>query len=229
MLTERKEQLLRVLVEEYIESVQPIGSRALGELSGLDVSAPTIRNELRALEEAGYLMHPHTSAGRIPTEQGYRYYVHELLPSVLNVKKKKAVLPFSSDALTTAEARKGLARSIAEQSGNAVILSLGRGHVYYTGMSHLFAQPEFHDYAQTVQVSAVFDHCEEHLPALREQAKERGVDVYIGSENPLGAACSSIVSVYPDDVLMLILGPLRMRYRENLTMMNVLAQQWATA
>jgi heat-inducible transcriptional repressor len=78
-LTARQREILRRLVEEYVASGQPVGSKYLVEHSGLTVSASTVRNELAVLEELGLLTHPHTSAGRVPTEAGYRLYADELL------------------------------------------------------------------------------------------------------------------------------------------------------
>ena len=78
-LTERKKKILRAVVESYIETAEPVGSKALMGLAGLNVSSATIRNELADLTELGYLEQPHTSAGRIPSPQGYRLYVNELM------------------------------------------------------------------------------------------------------------------------------------------------------
>jgi heat-inducible transcriptional repressor len=78
-LTERQREILRRIVEEYVAHGQPVGSKTLIELAGLDVSSSTVRSELADLERRGLLTHPHTSAGRTPTEAGYRVYVDELL------------------------------------------------------------------------------------------------------------------------------------------------------
>jgi len=78
-LTERQRRTLAFVVREYVETAQPVGSETLVRKRGLRVSSATIRNELAALEEMGYLMHPHTSAGRVPTEKGYRYFVESLM------------------------------------------------------------------------------------------------------------------------------------------------------
>lgn len=77
-MTDRRRRILELVVREYINTAQPVGSEALSRLQ-LGVSSATIRNELAALEEGGYLRHPHTSAGRIPTEKGYRYFVESLM------------------------------------------------------------------------------------------------------------------------------------------------------
>lgn len=79
MLTERREQLLRFIVEEHVRSAQPVPSAALARKRDLGVSSATIRNEMARLEEDGFIVQPHTSAGRIPTDKGYRYYVETLM------------------------------------------------------------------------------------------------------------------------------------------------------
>src|SRR5438876_3987958 len=81
-LTARQREILRRVVEEYVSTGEPVGSKTLVERSAMSVSSSTVRNELAALEERGLLMHPHTSAGRIPTETGYRVFAHELLEHV---------------------------------------------------------------------------------------------------------------------------------------------------
>src|SRR6266496_2903919 len=78
-LTPRQRELLARVVEEYVATGQPVGSKHLVERAGLNVSPSTVRNELAELESRGLLSHPHTSAGRVPTEQGYRFYADELL------------------------------------------------------------------------------------------------------------------------------------------------------
>ena len=81
-LSERKREILRRVVEEYVATGQPVGSRALVERAGLGVSPSTVRGELAELEALGFLTHPHTSAGRVPTESGYRLYAEELVETL---------------------------------------------------------------------------------------------------------------------------------------------------
>ena len=93
-LDDRKAAVLRAVVEEYIETAQPVGSGHVVTSSGLAVSAATIRNEMGALERDGYLHQPHTSAGRVPTEKGYRFYVDNLVPSDLQTADAERVRDF---------------------------------------------------------------------------------------------------------------------------------------
>lgn len=80
-LDERKERILREIVESYVAAGEPVGSRVISDAPEMNVSSATIRNEMGILEREGYISQPHTSAGRIPTDKGYRYYVDELAPS----------------------------------------------------------------------------------------------------------------------------------------------------
>ena len=81
-LTLRQQSILGIVIRTYVATAQPVSSKAFLELSGLDFSSATIRNEMAVLEDLGYLTHPHTSAGRIPTDKGYRYFVERLLGDV---------------------------------------------------------------------------------------------------------------------------------------------------
>lgn len=83
MLSERRQRVLRALIEDYIEFALPVGSRTLTERHRLGVSPATVRNDLSALEDAGFIQQPHTSAGRVPTDAGYRTFVDDLLSSGL--------------------------------------------------------------------------------------------------------------------------------------------------
>src|SRR5574342_276187 len=81
-LSERQKTLLLLIIRDYIDSGQPVGSKRLAEHYHLDLSSATIRNEMSVLTEIGYLRQPHTSAGRVPTEEGYRYFVSQLMYKV---------------------------------------------------------------------------------------------------------------------------------------------------
>ena len=79
VVNDRKLKILAAVVDEYIRTGEPVGSKAVSQLADINVSAATIRNDMAALEQLGYLEQPHTSAGRIPTFLGYRLYIDELM------------------------------------------------------------------------------------------------------------------------------------------------------
>ena len=104
MLDERKAAILRAVVEEYIDTAQPVGSGHVARAPGVDVSSATVRNEMAGLEADGYLRHPHTSAGRVPTEKGYRFFVDHLRrPARLQGRSAEEVRDFFARAHGEAE------------------------------------------------------------------------------------------------------------------------------
>jgi heat-inducible transcriptional repressor len=99
MLDERKAAILRAVVQEYIETAQPVGSGHVARSSGINVSPATIRNDMAALEQEGFLHQPHTSAGRVPTDKGYRHFVDHLTsPSSLDAAQRQQVKAFFATA-----------------------------------------------------------------------------------------------------------------------------------
>ena len=78
-LDERKRKILKAIIQTYLETGEPVGSRTISKYTDLNLSSATIRNEMSDLEEMGYILQPHTSAGRIPSDKGYRLYVDELM------------------------------------------------------------------------------------------------------------------------------------------------------
>lgn len=224
-MEKRQEQLLKLVIESYIKTAQPVGSQFLAQLGELDVSGATIRNELSFLEKEGFLTHPHTSAGRIPTELGYKYYVEHLadfgqVADAYTVNAKKIIEANLEKELTLKE----VAKLSAAYSQNAIIIAFGKDKIYYTGISYLFAQPEFQNVNQTIRVSSIFDHCEEHVPGLFEKAQSSEAIVLIGSENPLGAFCSTVLVKMNDDLLVALLGPIRMDYEKNIGIISHIKQ-----
>lgn len=99
MSEERRQAVLRAIVEGYVATSEPVGSTSLAQRSGFDVSAATIRNDMAALEDEGLIIQPHTSAGRVPTDKGYRSFVDHLAATALPEPHKRAITTFLSDAV----------------------------------------------------------------------------------------------------------------------------------
>lgn len=216
-MTERQAKLLTLVVENYIKTGVPVGSTFVVEEGRLDVSGATVRNEMRDLEESGYLTHPHTSAGRIPTEMGYRLYVEELCVSRPITKKDQDDIERSVHDLSEKKEKvKGIAKTVAKQVHNAVIVSFGGKSLYYTGISELFAHPEFKDYAATVEMSAIFDQCEDNIDAVFRAVQVDTPVALIGKQNPLGSACGLVGQRIGNKDLFLVLGPMRMDYQKTI-------------
>lgn len=121
-LTERQRLVLKTIVKTYLESGEPVGSRTLSKLPNLDVSPATIRNEMSDLEELGYLISPHTSAGRIPTDKGYRFFVDNLM-----IEKELEFETFKNEMFQKVDQlenmMKGLVKTLASNTHYAALVS----------------------------------------------------------------------------------------------------------
>ncbi|NCO05150.1 MAG: hypothetical protein GW939_03310 [Candidatus Magasanikbacteria bacterium] len=218
MLSNRQQQILHIIIEYVIKTAEPVGSKFLAENSALSVSAPTLRNEMRVLEEQGYLTHLYTSAGRIPTEKGYRAYVESLEPPILSTKTKSALESLLKQEDKT-KAMKFIAKQVAEHTQNAVFVSFGTDSVYYTGLSQLFTQPEFRNYSHTINVSSIFDTVDERIDELQAKITQRPT-VLIGKENPFGSMCSIVATPFGEENMFSIMGPIRMDYKKNIAIIS---------
>jgi len=221
-MNDRQEQLLKLVIENHIATAEPIGSRFLVDKAGLDWSEATVRNDLRSLEDGGYLTHPHTSAGRLPTNLGYRYYVDHLDFDSSSAEKtneklfQKAILS-DSDYET---ARKNLAKTLVELSKETVLLAFSPTKVYYTGLANLFKKPELLELNLVADISRMFDHCEECLDDFYDKA-DRIPKYFIGEEeHPFGGILSVAAMKFGESGLLALLGPKRMNYKKNWVLMN---------
>lgn len=220
-MEKRKQELLKLIIENYIKTAEPVGSSFLVEKAGLKVSAPTVRNEMRELEENGFLTHPHTSAGRIPTELGYQYYVENLMESEkVKLKIKNKIEEVLKNEEEKNKKIKNIAKLIAEETGGAVIVAFGQDNVYYTGLTNLFSQSEFSDQASLTSISSIFDHCEDRMEDMFEVIGEE-VGILIGQKNPFGNACGLVAIKFGENNLFTIVGPMRMDYGKSVELLKL--------
>lgn len=123
MLDDRKLAVLRAIVEDYVSTKEPVGSKALAERHSLGVSPATIRNEMVALEEEGYITQPHTSAGRIPTDKGYRLFVDRLSTvKPLSSAERRAIETFLGGAIDLDEIVARTVRLLAQLTRQVAIV-----------------------------------------------------------------------------------------------------------
>lgn len=223
-MDERLQQLFALVVEEVIETAEPVGSQSLVEKHQLDVSSATVRNWFAQLEEQGLMMQPHTSSGRIPTELGYRLYVDELLTRrPLGKRDRQELEQIAADQPDRARRLKAVAKRVAEISGNAIVIGLGEADTYYTGLSQLFAQPEFRDWNRMVSLGQILDRLDEVLHTVRRTKFDQPVAL-IGQQCPFGNACSSMLFTLHDGTLFGILGPMRMDYRRGFALLSTIQE-----
>lgn len=216
-MEERQKEILKVVIDEYIKTAQPVGSSYLAEKHFPDLSPATIRNELAELEEQGLIYQPHTSAGRIPTTLGYQYYINHFVTDSHISRKDQEELD-DVNLTTEHESIKALAKQLSELSQQTIITAFSANDLYYTGLSHLFRQPEFTDPSLIYSMSEVIDNLDQVINQCFLQTEELP-QILIGDTNPFGRDASSIVVKTELDgqpLVISILGPKRMDYHKNL-------------
>jgi len=219
-MTERQRLILAAIIEQHAEIAAPVGSVMLAKLFG--VSSATIRSEMARLEEAGYIIQPHTSAGRIPTDAGYRFYVNSLnevyaneVPGLLTDRSARAIEARVQNHSDHADrAIRGAVDSLVELTQNLGIATIG-DELYMSGIGNLFSQPEFLQGDHVQVMARLLDNLE---PWLREAKPNEPLNVYIGAENPIGKASGATLiisrfrSPYSDNSYIGVLGPTRQSY-----------------
>ncbi len=219
-MTERQVRILAAIIEQYAEVAVPVGSVTLAKLFG--VSSATIRSEMAQLEELDLIMQPHTSAGRVPTDKGYRYYVNQLgdlrgteQPQLADRSTRAIDARVATFGDRTDRAIRSAVDSLAEVTHNLGLATIG-DQLYISGMGNLFSQPEFITNPHNVQqIASLLDNLE---PWLREAAPNEPLNVFIGAENPIGKSSqasliiSRFCSPYSDGSYIGVLGPTRQDY-----------------
>lgn len=218
----RKENLLYEIIESYIKTFEPVGSKQIASSDKFELSPATIRNEMADLEKMGYITHPHISAGRIPTEKGYKYFVDNFLEEKDLTKKEQEFLEVAfSDQ--SQKKMKNLAKGVAEISRVGVFIAFDDNNLYYTGISNLFSHPEFYSYQFTHSMSEIIDGLDEVISDIFDQVQKE-TEIMIGKDNPFGEECSSMIMPFKQKNspkgLFGILGPLRMDYQKNYSVLQ---------
>ncbi len=221
-MTERQQNLIRNIIEEYIEKVQPVGSEVLSDRIEPKISSATIRNEMVELVRGGYLEQPHLSAGRIPTLKGWQYYLDGLLTEKLPSTYKNNLLKIKIKERDQRVMMKSWARKISELAGQLCVLAFSDNDFYYTGLTNLLNQPEFKDQTVVYNLSQVIDHLDKILMENFDSLGKE-IRVLIGKENPFGSFGSAIFTrlmFSKKYILIGILGPIRMNYKQNLALIK---------
>ena len=240
-ITRRQKEILCQIIEEYAETASPVGSVMLAKLFG--VSSATIRAEMARLEALGLIAQPHTSAGRVPTDAGYRFYVNALngdgaefedaayeakAPETRmiedgNLRRGMHALEVRVSSQSRADtAIRGAVDALVELTGNLGLATIGE-QLYLAGISRLFTQPEFGDTRRVQSVAKLLDNLE---PWLREAAPGEPLNIFIGQENPIGRnsevslIISKFRSPFSDRSYIGVLGPTRQNYSKVMSLVR---------
>lgn len=188
-LTQRQIEILKAIVEEYINTADAVGSETLEKKYNLSASPATIRNEMVHLSELGYIKKPHSSAGRVPTPEGMKFYVRELmrekeLSVVEEVALKEKVWDFRA---TSPRFFKEMAKSLAEKTKALAIVTTDQGDLYCAGYANILEMPEFYDIDTTKSLLAMVDEYEYFRELFQSSSGIDDEDTYVLLGEDLGS------------------------------------------
>ena len=234
-LANREEEILDFIIRDYIRSAFPVSSSRIFDEADLEVSPATIRNSMSELDEAGYLTKPHTSAGRVPTDKAYRYFVDFLMEKM---EPEKKVEELFDGLLKKMEKRHELlfenfGRMLSEELGLfSMVASFGSNkRISAFGYEEVMKEPEFEDRNLALEFARLVDHIDLAAPEYLEQSSEEP-NVFIGEENPVKSAnsFSSISMRFSDGksgkCVMVSFGPKRMNYERASYIMDFLSKDF---
>ncbi len=214
-MSPRQEQILRTIVETYSATAEPVSSQFLSER--FNVSSATVRNDMAVLERGDYITHQHTSAGRIPTERAYRWYVNHLNQDQTTPQAGHAAQAIERrirDIDVAEEAIKEATESLSKVTGNLAVATLP-GQVYRYGLSNLMSQPEFMSFQRLHEMARIVDYLDDWMGDLELTSP---IDVLIGRDNPLGklsntsAIIAQFRSPFSEQSYIGLIGPVRQNY-----------------
>lgn len=219
-LSARQTQILKALIDEYIETAIPVGSSALEKKYDLGVSPATIRNEMVLLTKNGYLKQPHTSAGRVPTPMAMKFYINQLMEEktlgvAYEVRAKEQVRDARNDFSDLMEQA---TKALSERTQSLSVAATKDGVIWANGYSHVFDSPEFFDYQVCQSLFSTIEH-EKRLIDLFFNKFTGGspIEVLFGEElgweffEPIGIVASRFKSGEHEGVIGII-GPFRLNY-----------------
>ena len=222
----RKEKILASIIQHFIQTAEPVGSKTLLVKFQLSVSPATIRNDMAFLEEEGFIYQPHTSAGRMPTTKGYRLYVDKLADYEKAERLARTNLEKIQQQRHSLKAKERVYDAVsllAQATPNISFASIPENQrTFYLGVSNMLKQPEFLEHPLTAsQVVEVLEEGTCFLKTLDSLNLTQEPRIFIGEENllPQIESCSLIVGKYRFDDYegcLGLLGPVRMPYAYNL-------------
>lgn len=231
LMDARQSKLLVTIINQFIETALPVGSKRLLESGDFCCSSATLRSEMASLEDEGFLVQPHVSAGRIPTAKGYRMFVREFLePTRYELQARRKFTSLKEQYLRHKDQERvyEAVALLAHMTPNVAFARVPhKEHVYYLGLSNVLKQPEFQGDPRLA--SGVAELLEEHLEsALRSLQVDDEIRYYIGDEHvlPQVPSCSLMVTRYRirgEEGAIGVLGPMRMDYGYNTVALDLVA------
>ncbi|MFA6252114.1 MAG: hypothetical protein WCX74_01805 [Candidatus Paceibacterota bacterium] len=230
MITERQAKILKVLMKEYIKTAEPVSSGFLAEKYDFGLCSSAIRIEMQNLIQSDYLEQPHTSAGRVPTDKAYRFFVDQMLLELEKEKEQKFEKMLEEVIIRDMENRfrmaNDLAKTLSELSSSFIIVSYPNDKISWrSGLEKIVDKPEFSQRDFISEFLHLVDDIEEKMEELEIQ---KDIKIYIGDEIPLSKAgnvsiiCTKISNKNNKDLdaNIALIGPKRMNYGKNISLIR---------
>ena len=222
-LSERKLKILQAIITDFIHNAEPVGSRTLSKMLEMNISPATIRNEMADLEEMGYLYHPHTSSGRVPSDKAYRLYVNRMmnkyeLDQAEKQRIRRELRAHIAEIERTVRHATELLSEITNLTSFATVEDMRDMSLFLQGMTRIFAHPEYSTIEHARTFLEMVDDRESFANELA--ARREGLSITIGEENSdrIAPGSSIISATYYVDGRLIgkfgVVGPTRMRYSE---------------
>ncbi len=220
----RQALILKLIVDEYIRTAEPVSSKQLSEGFSLGCSSATVRNDMAVLEELGFIEQPHTSAGRVPTEKAYRQYIKDSQGQRPATKVRVQItLHRQPRRLSPEERMLQVGHALVGAADEAVMLATSRPWSHTLGLANLLRKPEFGTPGAILLLAESLERFDAAYHNLLSSASN-DVTVLLGRDNPFGNNLASVVvkSDLGDKVegVLGIVGPLRMNYNHNIALLT---------
>lgn len=215
-MNERQKQVLKVVVEEFVKMHEPVSSTHVVEMLPFEISSATVRNDMVELTEVGLLVQPHTAAGRIPTEEGYREYIKTTMQEQkeLSVRQREMLSAHFKRLKTLQDRFREAAKMLSELSGSVGLLIDEGDQVYMSGLANLPKLPEFRDMDFGEEFMGLLEDPAAQMKKITAQQDANTPKVLLGSDNPVMGKASIVVTKFGADgkKIISVVGPVRMHY-----------------
>lgn len=241
-LTDRETELLRAIIEEYTSTAQPIGSETIEKkFPKLGVSPATIRNDMVKLTKMGYLVQPHTSAGRIPSSMGLKFYINQLMKEKeLSTAEEVAVKDKIWDYRDRMDRLlRETTHTLAQKTKSMAVATTDEGDIYYSGLANILDMPEFYDIELTRAVLGLLDEETRLKEIFLRRVMEEDIQILFGDEmefrelKPCGFIFTTFETGSKHKGTLGIIGPTRLNYsyiipvlRYMNTLVNEMIMRW---